>query len=333
MHRPRLSDWLPPIVMRQIVRFIEKSGETSRDESPNLALGHARALEARFPELSEFGFNLSTGTAAAVLRFYNEYLALMHPQARGAYLRSLLHRLRNDAPELAPTVTRAIAISDLKDGLPDRAQPLKEDVRWSETLRAETALLEQHYGARLASQPWPGAERGNALLFYLEAHRELIAGKDVLHVAAEKETTQWLAQAARRYTQVDGNPDGGITIGADLTDLPMPDNAFDVAICHRVLEHILDDQSAMRHLHRVLRPGGVLNMSVPQAAHKALTAEWIFPDESHHGHVRHYGQDLTRRLEDVGFRVEVENWLLTRSREELLERRAFPMRMFNAWRA
>jgi hypothetical protein len=56
----------------------------------------------------------------------------------------------------------------------------------------------------------------------------------------------------------------------------------------------------------------------------------MVPDESHDWHVRHYGRDIAKRLESVGFEVTVETWLLDQDRNELLARSAYPMRMYSA---
>ncbi|HEY9481166.1 MAG TPA: class I SAM-dependent methyltransferase, partial [Candidatus Paceibacterota bacterium] len=48
-----------------------------------------------------------------------------------------------------------------------------------------------------------------------------------------------------------------------LTALPFPNNSFDRIVCPEVVEHIADDQSALRELARVLAPGGKLIFSVP----------------------------------------------------------------------
>jgi len=45
-------------------------------------------------------------------------------------------------------------------------------------------------------------------------------------------------------------------IKMDITDINLHDNQFDCIICYHVLEHILDDEKAMRELFRVLKPGG-----------------------------------------------------------------------------
>jgi len=60
--------------------------------------------------------------------------------------------------------------------------------------------------------------------------------------------------------------DGGAGVGArgDALRLPFPDGAFDKVICAEVLEHLADDSSAMAELARVLRPGGLLAISVPR---------------------------------------------------------------------
>ncbi len=54
-----------------------------------------------------------------------------------------------------------------------------------------------------------------------------------------------------------------------LTSLPYPDATFDRALCLDVLEHLTFDEQpqALAELHRVLRPGGLLLVSVPNLAH------------------------------------------------------------------
>lgn len=52
---------------------------------------------------------------------------------------------------------------------------------------------------------------------------------------------------------------------AALERLPFADGAFDKILLHEVLEHTADDQAVLRELLRVLRPGGVLAVSVPHA--------------------------------------------------------------------
>lgn len=58
------------------------------------------------------------------------------------------------------------------------------------------------------------------------------------------------------------------TTSADLlrtsvTALGFKDGSFDVIICNQVLEHVPDDQGALLELRRVLRPGGLLIIGVP----------------------------------------------------------------------
>jgi SAM-dependent methyltransferase len=54
-----------------------------------------------------------------------------------------------------------------------------------------------------------------------------------------------------------------------LTSLPYADGTFDRALCLDVLEHLTFEEQprALSELHRVLRPGGELLVSVPNLAH------------------------------------------------------------------
>lgn len=54
-------------------------------------------------------------------------------------------------------------------------------------------------------------------------------------------------------------------VQVDAEQLPFPDAGFDKVLLSEVLEHVDDDRSALAELYRVLRPGGVLALSVPHA--------------------------------------------------------------------
>jgi SAM-dependent methyltransferase len=69
---------------------------------------------------------------------------------------------------------------------------------------------------------------------------------------------------------------------ASINHLPFDDESFDGAVVGEVLEHIEDDRGALAELARVLRPGGVLAVSVP--ANPALYG----PSDEWAGHVRRY---------------------------------------------
>jgi ubiquinone/menaquinone biosynthesis C-methylase UbiE len=80
-----------------------------------------------------------------------------------------------------------------------------------------------------------------------------------------------------------------------LPDLPLPSTSVDAAICLEVLEHLDNDKTALRELRRVLRPGGLLIVSVPQTFYWPAYRELI-------GHLRHYtAKSLRGLLREEGF--------------------------------
>lgn len=50
---------------------------------------------------------------------------------------------------------------------------------------------------------------------------------------------------------------------ASATDIPYPNNHFDVILCLSVLEHIKNDKKAISEIKRVLKPGGELILTIP----------------------------------------------------------------------
>jgi SAM-dependent methyltransferase len=64
---------------------------------------------------------------------------------------------------------------------------------------------------------------------------------------------------------LDIDPGSGCTYVGDLCDRnpTIPDGRFDYIVCTEVLEHTLRPFDAVREMHRMLRPGGLLFLSVP----------------------------------------------------------------------
>jgi SAM-dependent methyltransferase len=99
----------------------------------------------------------------------------------------------------------------------------------------------------------------------------------------------------------------------DLQDMYIyPTESFDCFICSHVLEHVSDDQKALRELHRVLKPGGWGITMAPIVLSLQQTREDpSITDESlrvrlfgQRDHVRLYAKgDFVRRLESAGFKV------------------------------
>jgi SAM-dependent methyltransferase len=99
---------------------------------------------------------------------------------------------------------------------------------------------------------------------------------------------------------------GGVLRG-DATKLPFADNTFDCVFTSEVLEHIQDDVSAISELHRVLKPGGSLGVTVPSWWPEKIN--WMLSDEYHApksvgGHVRIYSAtELKAKLRSAGLEV------------------------------
>jgi len=96
--------------------------------------------------------------------------------------------------------------------------------------------------------------------------------------------------------EVPAGADGAAVRGSAL-ELPFPDATFDRIIASEVMEHIGDDQLALHELSRVLRPGGVLAVTVPRWLPELLC--WALSDEYHApaqpgGHVRIYRESALR---------------------------------------
>ena len=105
-------------------------------------------------------------------------------------------------------------------------------------------------------------------------------------------------------------------VKADICNLPFEDNQYDVILCNHVLEHIPDDTKAMQELYRVLKPGGMAILQIPQDLSRATTfADDTIKDQKErakifgqYDHVRIYGRDYFDKLRSIGFKVIEEDY-------------------------
>lgn len=93
---------------------------------------------------------------------------------------------------------------------------------------------------------------------------------------------------------------------ADVTDYPMGDDTFDIILFNHVLEHIPDDGKALAEVRRILKPGGVLILGVPnEGALFWRTAYRLQPQTRENtDHVHFYTpKSVRQKCEDAGLLV------------------------------
>ncbi len=138
--------------------------------------------------------------------------------------------------------------------------------------------------------------------YYRDITRHFPADTTLLDIGSG---TGWLADHFPNYTGLDAAPEAvaqaaekgrNVRLG-DLADpLPFEDGSFDSAVIKDVLEHVPDPAATVREVYRVVKPGGLVFASSPDAQ------RWVWNDYTHR---RPFTRKAFRLLfTDHGFTVE-----------------------------
>jgi SAM-dependent methyltransferase len=122
----------------------------------------------------------------------------------------------------------------------------------------------------------------------------------------------------------------------DLVRCPLPDGSIEVAVLLNVLEHIEDDETALRQVARILRPGGAAVIEVPAGPHLYDVYDKVLLH-----HRRYRGGELRRLAERAGLRVAHAShlgtllypafWLVKRRNRRYLDAPAAVQKQVVAW--
>ena len=116
-----------------------------------------------------------------------------------------------------------------------------------------------------------------------------------------------LAEVKTMFAAIDleGQAPAGATASAvrgTAYSLPFEDDSFDRIIAAEIMEHLPEDELAMSELFRVLKPGGLIAVTVPRWLPEKVN--WALSEDYHNvegGHIRIYkGSELRAKLEKQG---------------------------------
>jgi len=111
-------------------------------------------------------------------------------------------------------------------------------------------------------------------------------------------------------------------ICSTLEDARFPDESVSAVACFDVIEHISDDRRFLKQINDLLKPGGLLYVTVP--AHQWL---WSQNDVAAEHHRRYHRASLDRLLRDSGFVPLFFSYFFVPLTIPILLLRALPFRL------
>ncbi|HEY1928452.1 MAG TPA: methyltransferase domain-containing protein [Caulobacteraceae bacterium] len=128
--------------------------------------------------------------------------------------------------------------------------------------------------------------------------------KSILHFAPERFFKRRFKNTFGIYKTADLFR-ADVDIKADITNMRLPDESYDVVYASHVLEHVPDDRKAVAEIYRILKPGGMAILPVPINS-MGKTEEYAAPRPEEDGHIRSPGlADYFDRYRDIFDEVKI----------------------------
>lgn len=151
-------------------------------------------------------------------------------------------------------------------------------------------------------------ERHRLIALMLEK-QPLLSSAHILSIAPEEPLLRYFHAKDYRVTTCDLLR-ADVDVRADVCALPFSDHTFDAVCANHVLEHVIDDTSAMEELRRVVKAGSRAILQTPVAWDREETDEDPSASEAERirrfgqrDHVRQYGRSIVSRFENAGWTV------------------------------
>jgi SAM-dependent methyltransferase len=168
-------------------------------------------------------------------------------------------------------------------------------------------------------------ERHRLLWLYLKEKTNFFSDNmKVLHIAPEQPFLKKFKNLKNLdYTTADlYSPI--VDVKTDIRNMVFESDTFDFVICNHVLEHIDDEQRAMKELLRVLKSGGkaILQVPIDYSLEKTFEDKTITSEKDRekfygqYDHVRLYGKDYPQHLRKAGFEVKEDDFINSFTIEE-----------------
>lgn len=169
-------------------------------------------------------------------------------------------------------------------------------------------------------------ERHRLIWLYLQEKTSFFQKtNDVLHIAPEACFIKRF-ESIHTHHYITADIESPLAkVKMDIHAIPFADHSFDVVLCNHVLEHVRDDLQALREIRRVLRPGGFAILQVPffNPIPDVTFEDPLITDprdrEKAFGqddHVRKYGRDYSRRIEQAGLIAKEDRFVFEKSEKE-----------------
>jgi ubiquinone/menaquinone biosynthesis C-methylase UbiE len=116
----------------------------------------------------------------------------------------------------------------------------------------------------------------------------------LLHFAPEPFFTKYFKSRVKSYETADLYMKG-VDHKINMTNIPFPDESYDFIYASHVLEHIKDDEKAIKEIARILTPGGIAILHVPIVSKE--TVEYPEPCRYEAYHIRAPGIDYLSKYQ------------------------------------